>query len=77
MEYWWDSSASTAIPPKSTSDVMGQSNKVRGVAFGAALVDRYVIVINLIYSEHAYTYTVDCCVTHFKSDFVYSLFPLS
>ena len=36
MEYWWKGSASTAIPPISTSDVMGQHHKIGGIIFGAA-----------------------------------------
>ena len=38
-EYWWESSTSTAIPPPSTSDVVGQHNKVGGTAFRAALIE--------------------------------------
>ena len=36
VEYWWEGSTSTAIPPTSTSDVTGQHNKRRGTIFGAA-----------------------------------------
>ena len=36
MEYW-EGSASTAIPPTPTSDIMGQHNKIGGTTFGAAL----------------------------------------
>ena len=36
MGYWWEGSASTAIPPTSASGVMGQHNA--GITFGAALI---------------------------------------
>jgi len=39
MEYWWEGSTSTAIPPTPASDVMHQHNKIGGITFGAALVD--------------------------------------
>ena len=35
VEYWWEGSTSTAVPPTSTSDVTGQHNKRRGTIFGA------------------------------------------
>jgi len=38
MEYWWEGSTSTAIPPISASDVVGQHNKIARVTFGAILV---------------------------------------
>ena len=31
MGYWWESSSSTATPPTSTSDVVGQHNKIGGI----------------------------------------------
>ena len=37
-EHRWEGSASTAIPPLSASDAMGQHNKIGGVPFGAALL---------------------------------------
>ena len=37
MEYWLQGSTSTAILPTSTSDIVGQCNKIRGISFGAAL----------------------------------------
>jgi len=36
MEWWWESSASTAIPPTSISDILDQHHKTRGSTFGAA-----------------------------------------
>ena len=36
-EYWWEGSVSTAIPPTSTSDIMGQHNKLGGIFSRAAL----------------------------------------
>ena len=41
MECWWEGSTSTAIPPPSASDVMGQHNTTGGINFGAALIVRY------------------------------------
>jgi len=38
MQYWWEGSAPTAIPPASTSDVMGLHNKTGHITFGADLV---------------------------------------
>ena len=38
MEYWWEGSASNAIPPTSTSDIAGQYSKIGGITFGAALL---------------------------------------
>ena len=38
MEYWWEGSTSTAIPPTSASEVMGQYIKIAGVTIGAALI---------------------------------------
>ena len=37
-EYWQEDSTSTAIPPTSTSDNLGQHNNIRGITFGAAPV---------------------------------------
>ena len=42
MEYWWKGSASAAIPPRSTSDVVGQYYITGGIIFGAALI-KYII----------------------------------
>ena len=39
VEYWWECSASTAISPSSTADVMGQHNKIWGITFRAGLID--------------------------------------
>jgi len=38
MEYWWEGSISTAIPPTSTSDIVGQQNRIGGITFKAALL---------------------------------------
>ena len=40
MEYWFESSTSTAIPPTSTSDIAYQHCKIGGVTFRAALTFR-------------------------------------
>jgi len=37
--YSWEGSVSTAIPPTSTSDVISQHNRIKGITFRAALVD--------------------------------------
>ena len=37
MEWWQKGSPSTAIPPTSTSNVMGQHNQLGGITFGIAL----------------------------------------
>ena len=41
-EYWWEGLTSTAMPPTSVSDVMGQRNKIGGITFGTALYNMYV-----------------------------------
>jgi len=38
LEYWWEGSASAALPPTSTSDVMGQHHNIGGITFGATLI---------------------------------------
>jgi len=35
VEYWWEDSTSTAIPPTSAFDIMDQDNKRGGITFGA------------------------------------------
>jgi len=37
MEYWWEDSTSTAIPPSSASDIMSYCNKTEDSTFRAAL----------------------------------------
>jgi len=37
-EHWWEDSASTAIPPTSASDVMGQHHKIGHITFRAAVI---------------------------------------
>ena len=52
-EYWWEDSASTAIPPTSTSNVVGQKNKTGGITFGATYthlqkhLGRFAVCISL------------------------------
>ena len=41
-EHWWEISSSTAIPPTPSSDIMGQQNKIGGIAFRAALALRHL-----------------------------------
>ena len=38
-EYWWKGSTSAAVPPTSTSDIVGQHHKIGGIAFGTALIE--------------------------------------
>ena len=38
MEYWWEGSASTAVPVTPNSDIISQHNKTGGIAVGAALM---------------------------------------
>jgi len=38
MEYWLECSTSTAIPPTSASDIMGQHNKIGGITFRAVFI---------------------------------------
>ena len=38
MEYWWEGSTSTAVPPTSASDVVGLHHKLGSITFGAAPV---------------------------------------
>ena len=42
LEYWWEGSTSTAVPPTSASDVKGRYNKVGGTAFGEGLVVQWL-----------------------------------
>jgi len=42
-KYWWEGSASTAIPLASSSYIVGQHNKIGGITFGAVIVDQSVI----------------------------------
>ena len=37
LKSWWKGSASTAIPPTSTSDVVDQHHKMGGIIFGAII----------------------------------------
>jgi len=47
LEYCWEGSTTTAVPPISTSGVMGQDYKTGGISFGAALV-KYNIADTLV-----------------------------
>ena len=47
MEYWWECSASTAIPPTSTSVITGQRSKIGGITFGASLVKFIIYFIHI------------------------------
>jgi len=49
MEYWWEGSVSTAIPPISTSDIMDQPNKIGDITLGVAL-----IILSQLYQHFLY-----------------------
>ena len=53
MEYWWEISASTAILPASTSDIVSQYHKIEGITFGAALI---IEIVSLTVSSLAMMY---------------------
>jgi len=40
MEYWWEGSSYTAIPPMPASAIMCQHNKIEGTTFRAAITDQ-------------------------------------
>jgi len=40
MEYWWAGLASTSILLTCTSDVRGHHNKIGGISFRVALLDK-------------------------------------
>ena len=42
VAYWQEGSTSTAIPSTSTSDVVGQHNKIGGITFRATLVCSFI-----------------------------------
>ena len=51
MEYCWEGSTSTAIPPPSASDVVDQHNKIGGITFRAyMLVKSFIIIFNILYT---------------------------
>jgi len=41
MDYWWDGSTSTATPPPSAFDTVGQQNKAGGSTFGVVFKNIY------------------------------------
>jgi len=48
MGFWWEGSASTAIPPTSAFAIVGQHNKTGGITFRAALVAPCENVLGLL-----------------------------
>jgi len=53
MEYWWEGSTPTAMPSTSTSDIVGQHNKMRGVTFGASLTKcRWILYSSALHKLH-------------------------
>ena len=53
-EYCQEGSASTAIPPTLTSDVMGQHNKIGGITFRAALIQIYYGMLAFLSLKYGY-----------------------
>ena len=49
MEYRWEGSTSTAIPPTSDSDIVGQHSKIGEITFRAVLIRVLFIAILLIH----------------------------
>jgi len=47
MEYWWEGSTCTTMPPTSTSDVVHQQNKIGGIYFGAIFIHMYALLFLL------------------------------
>lgn len=54
MEYLWETSHSTAIPPKSASDVLDQYNKIGGIIFLENLI--YLDPIHLTMNTRTVTF---------------------
>jgi len=53
MEYWWEGSSSTAIPPISISDFIVQHNKIEGIVI--KLHPFFITeVLNFMPPEHNY-----------------------
>lgn len=48
MEYWWEGTIPTAIPPTSAAHVESQQNTIGGVSFGTVLAN----LLNSSYSKH-------------------------
>ena len=46
MEYWWEHSASAAVPPTFSSDIVGQYRKIGDITFRAALVKYTVSLLH-------------------------------
>jgi len=59
MEYWWNGSTSTALPPTSACDVMGQHNKIGGFTLEAALVYATFAVFVVVYALLQQNHTED------------------
>jgi len=47
MEYQWEGSTSTATPPTSASDIVGQHNKIEGITPWTALVYGQLYILTL------------------------------
>jgi len=43
MKYWWEVPVSTAVPPMSTFDVLGQHEKTGSITFRAVLVQHCLV----------------------------------
>jgi len=51
-EYWWEGSTTTAIPPTSTSDILGKYNKIGGITFRASPVGDIAFKKYCSYAKH-------------------------
>mgnify|MGYP001855813828 CR=1 FL=1 len=53
MGYWWEGSAPTAVPPASTSDIMGQHNEIGGsgpaLAFYSQVISLEALLIAILF----------------------------
>jgi len=58
--YWWEGAISTAIPLASTSDFVGQYNKIGGITFGTALLE---LIFMAIFRENTGEYGKLCIRT--------------
>jgi len=61
MEYWWEGSASPAIPPASASDIIGQNHKIEGITFSATLAETELPVTCFDYVKSCSIALTDHC----------------
>ena len=67
MEYFWEDSVPTAMPPTYASETVGQHNKIRDVTFGASLLvsGNRMIITQAFYKK----------VTNIRENAQVNLFP--